>query len=228
MTVGDSETLVATVLPVDAGNSTVIWQSSDTEVAIVDSNGRVIALAEGTATITATAADGSGAYDQCMVIVERAKATSIVIDPREVSIEQEQTVQVSAIVLPAEAVQDVNWSSLNTDIAAVDAEGIITALEVGTTVITATTTDGSDLTASCLVTVTELNGVFSVVCDNMVVIVENGTDIVIRGLLYDVPVKVVNLAGACVYSGTERRISGLSAGIYIIIAENRTLKVILN
>ncbi|MDE6288560.1 MAG: Ig-like domain-containing protein [Muribaculaceae bacterium] len=227
MTVGESETLNATVLPDYAGNQAVVWESSASDVAIVDSNGRVIALAEGTAVITATAADGSGASDQCTVTVERVKASSIAIDPQEISIEQEKTVQVKSVVLPAEAVQDVQWSSLNPDIATVDAEGNITGVEVGTTVVSAATTDGSDLTASCLVTVTEADGIFSVTCDSMTVVVENGTEIIIQGLPYDEPVMIVDVAGTCVYAGMDRRISGLGAGMYIIIAHGAKVKVIL-
>lgn len=65
--VDDTETLVATVNPPDATNKTVIWSSSNIDVATV-SNGSVTAQAGGTATITVTAEDG-GFQADCVVIV---------------------------------------------------------------------------------------------------------------------------------------------------------------
>lgn len=57
LNVGGSETLTATVAPSNATNKTVYWKSSNTAVATVDANGKVTAVAVGTATITATTAD---------------------------------------------------------------------------------------------------------------------------------------------------------------------------
>ena len=74
-------TLAATVLPEDADNKAVEWTSSDETVAEVNANGRVIANAYGTCTITATAADGSGVKAECQVTVKSDK--SGVIDGRE-------------------------------------------------------------------------------------------------------------------------------------------------
>ena len=68
--VGDSiptVQLVATVAPADAADQTITWTSSNEEVATVDADGVVTAVAEGTATITATAANGVSA--ECVVTV---------------------------------------------------------------------------------------------------------------------------------------------------------------
>ena len=65
-----SETLTATISPANATNNSVTWTSSDTEVATVDENGEVTAVANGIAIITATANDGSGVYRECYVRVE--------------------------------------------------------------------------------------------------------------------------------------------------------------
>jgi formylglycine-generating enzyme required for sulfatase activity len=59
LTVGASETLVATIAPVDAVNQALSWASSNTAVAIVDSDGLVTAIAVGAADITVTTADGT-------------------------------------------------------------------------------------------------------------------------------------------------------------------------
>ncbi|WP_405172242.1 immunoglobulin-like domain-containing protein [Paenibacillus sp. FSL H8-0280] len=58
LSVGDSEILVATISPSNATNKRVIWTSSDSSVAIVNSTGKVTAVSEGTATITVQTEDG--------------------------------------------------------------------------------------------------------------------------------------------------------------------------
>ena len=68
---GKTATLTATVTPENATNKAVTWESSDDTIATVDNNGKVTAVKEGTATITATAADGSGEFATCTVTVER-------------------------------------------------------------------------------------------------------------------------------------------------------------
>lgn len=68
---GDTARLTATVEPADATNQNVTWASSAPDVATVDASGNVTAVAEGTATITATTEDG-GKTATCTVTVEHA------------------------------------------------------------------------------------------------------------------------------------------------------------
>lgn len=68
--VGQDETLTATVKPDDANNKSIKWTSSDSSIATVDSNGKVIGVKPGKATITATAQDGSNLSKTCEVNVK--------------------------------------------------------------------------------------------------------------------------------------------------------------
>lgn len=65
---GDHAALKAAVKPIDSANRKVSWGSSDESVAVVDENGRVTALRDGTAVITVTTEDGGFTAD-CTVIV---------------------------------------------------------------------------------------------------------------------------------------------------------------
>ena len=69
ISVGNSETLTATVAPENAANKALNWASSDEDVATVAPDGTVTAVKAGAATITATAADGSGKSAVCKVTV---------------------------------------------------------------------------------------------------------------------------------------------------------------
>ncbi|MBR5477869.1 MAG: leucine-rich repeat protein [Bacteroidaceae bacterium] len=69
LNVNETYELTATVTPDDAIVKTISWSSSDNAIAVVDENGVVTAVTAGTATITATATDGSGVSSSCNVTV---------------------------------------------------------------------------------------------------------------------------------------------------------------
>ena len=77
LTVGNTETLTAIVAPANADDKTVTWSSSVTSVATVDSNGKVTAIAAGTAIITVTTNDG-GKTDTCEVTVTESAVAPII------------------------------------------------------------------------------------------------------------------------------------------------------
>ncbi len=70
MVEGDTLELIANVMPEVADNS-IVWSSSNESVAVVDNQGRVVAIAPGTVTITATAADDSGVSSSCEIVVKK-------------------------------------------------------------------------------------------------------------------------------------------------------------
>ena len=154
-TVGGTLQLSATVLPSNATNKAVTWTTSNSSVATVDSNGLVTAVAPGTATITATTTDGSNLSASCAVNVV-VPVTSISLDKTSAELVKGNAMKLIVTVLPSNATNKVvTWSSSNPTIASVDDNGLVTALAAGFVTITTMTTDGSNLSASCNVTVTE-------------------------------------------------------------------------
>ncbi len=150
----ETDTLVATIFPELATEKSVEWSSSDESIATVDANGVVTAIAVGETTITATTVDGSNLSATCKVTVIPTLATSITIDKSEISLEAKETDTLVATIFPELATEkSVEWSSSDESIATVDANGLVTAIAVGETTITATTVDGSNLSATCKVTV---------------------------------------------------------------------------
>ena len=152
---GASECLTATVLPSDADNRSVTWASSDEDVATVDAGGIVTAISAGTATVTATTNDGTNLTASCVVTVTPKLAESISLDREELILERGASECLTATVYPATADdRSVTWTSSDERVVTVDSEGVVTAVSAGTATVTATTNDGTDLTASCAVTVT--------------------------------------------------------------------------
>ena len=73
--VGGTQTLTATVAPATALDKAVTWSTSNGSVATVDESGEVTAVAPGSATITATAHDGSGVTGTCAITVSKITPT---------------------------------------------------------------------------------------------------------------------------------------------------------
>ena len=153
--VGKSDTLTATITPSNATDKSVTWESSDTNIATVDANGKVTAVAPGTATITVTTVDQSKTAT-CEVTVTAATVpvTGVTLNKTSTSLYVGDTETLTATVEPSDATnKNVTWSSDDTSVATVDASGLVTALARGTAVITATAADGNGANATCTVTV---------------------------------------------------------------------------
>ena len=147
--------LVATVLPEDAYDRSVVWSSGNNEVATVSQEGLVTAVGVGMTDITVKANDGSEVSATCKVTVTPKLVTSITLDDEELTIVRTYTRQLTATVLPEDADdRSVTWSSGNNEVATVSQEGLVTAVGVGTADITVKANDGSEVLATCKVTVT--------------------------------------------------------------------------
>ena len=153
LVVGNTKQLIATVEPANADDSTVTWKSGDTNVATVDQNGNVTAVGVGSTTITATA---GGKSATCTVIVTAKPVPIQGIALADAEVFVGYTVQFAPVFSPADTTErDVKWSSSDTKIATVDANGRVTGVAEGKVTITVTSTANPAITASCTVTVTK-------------------------------------------------------------------------
>ena len=152
---GKTVQITAKVIPSDATNKDVSWESSNTAVATVTSGGLVRGVSEGSAVITATAVNSSYSKSCTVTVTEAGKVavTGISLDRSAAAIKKDGTIRLTATVAPSNASnKNVLWSSGSASVASVDANGNVRGLSAGTAVITARTEDGS-FSAACTVTV---------------------------------------------------------------------------
>ena len=152
LTEGDEITLTATVNPDNATNKNVIWKSSDKSVATM-SDGKVIALKAGVATITVTTEDANKtAACQVTVVSKVIPVAGVSLDKTSIELIEGDEVTLVAKINPDNATnKNVLWNSSNNNVAIVS-DGKVVALKAGTSTITVTTEDGNK-TAACEVRV---------------------------------------------------------------------------
>ena len=158
--VGKSVNLIPTVEPKNATNKAVEWKSSDDKVATVDANGRLNAIAEGTATITVTAkADAkiSASVTVKVVPVKLEDLTGLTVSGAATAI-QGKPVQYKAVPQPEGASAEVTWSLTAAEgvdastIATIDEDGVLEVKASGEVTVVATSKVNAEITGSKKVT----------------------------------------------------------------------------
>lgn len=122
---GETESLVATVLPNNATDKKVSWSSSDTAIATVDDSGLVTAVGEGSATITAKVGDKDST---CHVVIKHSPIF-IREDDHGHLLREGESVTLAITVEPAEARSRLIWVSTNPELVSVDKTGKVTAIK---------------------------------------------------------------------------------------------------
>lgn len=140
--------------PVSTTERGISWSSSAPEIITVSGSGLATAIAEGGATITATAGNGV-----CAMTVITAKnyvpVTSIELSQSSLSLTPDKTATLTASIAPANATdQTLIWSSSDPSVATVR-NGVVTAIKEGVATIEAITLDG--VSASCNITVSNIS-----------------------------------------------------------------------
>ena len=147
LSAGETVKLIATISPENATDKTVSWSSSNTNVATV-TNGKVAAVAAGSATITAQAGNVKA---ECSVTVSPTEVTSITLNKTSLTLSAGETVKLIATISPENATdKTVSWSSSNTNVATVT-DGEVTAVTAGSATITARSNNGYSATCRIVV-----------------------------------------------------------------------------
>lgn len=177
--VGDTEKLFVQITPTTADDKTIVWSSSDGQIASVDASGNVNALKAGEVWVKAVSKDNAEAKDSCKVTVKQP-ATGIGIDNTSYQLNQiGASFILNATVSPEDATnKNVKWKSSNESVCIVS-NGQVVAVGEGVCVIIATAEDGGFM-ATCTVTVSDATAISSVEAtdgDNIQVFDINGTKV---------------------------------------------------
>ncbi|MBS5151432.1 MAG: Ig-like domain-containing protein, partial [Butyricicoccus pullicaecorum] len=155
--VGETSQLSAIITPYNATARDVVWKSSSDSVSV--DAGKITAVKQGSATITATVGGKSGTCE--IQVTDTIPVTAIKLNSTQLSMKVSETTQLLVSITPDNATNTkVTWESSDSTFVEVDSNGWITAKKETTSPVTikATTTDGSNKTATCQVTVTASTG----------------------------------------------------------------------
>lgn len=162
MVKGDTDTLIATVLPNDATDKTVSWSSDKPSVVTVDNHGNISAVGGGTATITAKA----GTKTASITISVRVPITrfDLAMEDQNPTILRgvKNAKTLTTIIGPEDATDDrtITWSSSDSTIATVDSTGKVTGLKEGTVTITGKlNSTGATVTSNVTIQKIDLTGI---------------------------------------------------------------------
>lgn len=135
--IGENIALTATITPDNVDNDMITWTSSNEDVATVSEDGKVSLLSEGEVEIVATASNGVS--DKVAFAVKEKYVETVAIENESIELIPGEKQQINAIISPADATfPDLTWTTEDPAIASVSADGTITAVACGTTVVTAT------------------------------------------------------------------------------------------
>lgn len=157
--IGESVKLTTTITPTEA-NDSVIWTSSDEEVATISQSGVISFLKAGNVTITARCSNYE-AQALITLTVKEALSSTITIETENLTQSGESFTlkagssgKIKGVLDENATILEVVYSSSDSSIASVSADGVIQALKAGTVTITATTSyDGQSVSQSIILTV---------------------------------------------------------------------------
>lgn len=136
---GETYELKATVLPEDADDKRIVWSTEDSTVAAVSSEGVLSAVGVGTVKIYAACGDAVG---ECTVTVEGISVESVSVSPSLADVVVGEQIKLVASVMPDNAdYESIEWSTSDETVATVDEKGLVTGLQAGKAVITASIGD---------------------------------------------------------------------------------------
>ena len=147
----------ATVLPEDVANAhkKVTFETSDNSILTFSREGQFIASKPGECTLTVRSNQSPEVTEQYHVLVTQP-VKKVVITAGAKNVAVGKTLQLGTEITPKDAtIQEVTWNSRNQKVATVDEYGVVTGIARGDVVIEAKTTDGTNLTATYYMNVTQ-------------------------------------------------------------------------
>lgn len=145
--VGETTIITATVYPENATDAVIEWTSMDETIAKVE-NGMISGIAPGSTVITASC----GTITASCIITVNQPAKSITLNETQLNLQVGEIYDLIETVNPADATDMVVWTSSDSTVATVDENGIVYAVAIGTSTITATC---GEVAATCIVNVSD-------------------------------------------------------------------------
>lgn len=137
----------------------LLWQSNNTKVAEVDGNGLVTLKSPGIVVISVVPRNYRDISDSITINVTQP-TTGLTIDIPEATMSVGEKLKLSYTLTPETATnKTVSWFSMDSKIASVDKNGLVTAKKIGVTYIYAVSQDGSYLAFSTITVIQAATGV---------------------------------------------------------------------
>ena len=138
---GETIKLNVEILPEEAKNHEVIYSSNNNNVAQVDGSGNITGIKSGKATITVKAKENN--VSSSVNITVYTPVSDVILQEDEIYLQKEEEITIKPIILPADASnKNISFKSLDTNVVTVTNNGLIKAIEEGTTTIEVKTEEG--------------------------------------------------------------------------------------
>ena len=227
-TAGETVQLKAEVK--DTGNTvipgaSVVWSSSDPEVATVDANGLVTAVSSGTTQIMATSGGVSTSRPVFVVLAQPAARVELNISEATLT-SVGQSLQLDALVYDIDRVAipgaSVTWSSNHPAVADVDTTGLVSAVSNGTTLVTATSGGVSTFAAIHVVIEQEVERI--TVTPDSATLTSSGATVQLEAVVYDIDGAVIPGAPV-VWSSNDPVVATVNADGLVTAVSNGTTQI---
>ncbi len=177
---GERKQLQITIYPQQANNHKVIYSSSNPNIATVDEKGNILAIHSGETIITVKAQEN---YVQNEIKIKvYSKVENLFLDQNEICMTVNDTFKINGYVEPDDADDSkILYSSLNPQIATIDASGNITANKIGDTTIIARANENPQIKKECKLSVVRKMEDTEISIDNSLTV----NSLEISGISYD-------------------------------------------
>ena len=139
----------AAIQPEDAFHKELVWTSSNENVATVDANGKITAVAPGNAQITVTTTEPDSKVKATVAVAVKQAVEGISFPEKTVNVAVGKAVALKPAIEPQKAAnKKLEWTSSDESVATVNAAGQVTGVSCGDAIITAKSLDTGTVTAS--------------------------------------------------------------------------------